>query len=58
MTLSKNRAESVKKYLAGKGVDATRLKPEWYGQTKPIANNATPEGRQKNRRVEMNVIFE
>ncbi|WP_341901586.1 DUF5723 family protein [Fluviicola taffensis] len=58
MTLSKNRAEAVKKYLASKGVDATRLKAEWYGQTKPIATNATPEGRQKNRRVEMNVLFE
>jgi outer membrane protein OmpA-like peptidoglycan-associated protein len=58
MTLSKNRAESVKKYLASKGVDAARLKPEWYGQTKPIATNATSEGRQKNRRVEMNVIFQ
>jgi outer membrane protein OmpA-like peptidoglycan-associated protein len=58
MTLSKNRAEAVKKYLASKGVDAARLKPEWYGQTKPIATNVTPEGRQKNRRVEMNVLFE
>jgi outer membrane protein OmpA-like peptidoglycan-associated protein len=58
MILSKDRAESVKKYLASKGVDAARLKAEWYGQTKPIATNATPEGRQKNRRVEMNVIFE
>lgn len=58
LILSKNRAEAVKKYLASKGVDATRLKPEWYGQTKPIATNATPEGRQKNRRVEMNVLFE
>lgn len=58
MTLSKNRAEAVKKYLAGKGVDPARLKAEWYGQTKPIATNATPEGRQKNRRVEMNVIFQ
>ena len=58
MKLSKDRAEAVKKYLASKGVDATRLKAEWYGQTKPIATNATPEGRQKNRRVEMNVIFQ
>ncbi|AEA44330.1 DUF5723 family protein [Fluviicola taffensis] len=58
LTLSKNRAEAVKKYLTSKGVDATKLKPEWFGQTKPIATNATPEGRQKNRRVEMNVIFE
>ena len=58
MKLSKDRAESVKKYLTEKGVDASRLKAEWYGQTKPIATNATPEGRQKNRRVEMNVIFQ
>lgn len=58
MKLSKDRAEAVQKYLAAKGVDITRLKAEWYGQTKPIATNATPEGRQKNRRVEMNVIFQ
>jgi outer membrane protein OmpA-like peptidoglycan-associated protein len=57
MKLSKDRAEAVKKYLASKGVDVSKLTAEWFGQTKPIADNATPEGRQKNRRVEMKIVF-
>jgi outer membrane protein OmpA-like peptidoglycan-associated protein len=56
MNLSKKRAEAVKKYLVSKGVSAERLKTEWFGQTRPIAPNTTPEGRQKNRRVEMLII--
>lgn len=56
LTLSKKRAESVKKYLVSKGVPADHLKTEWYGQTRPIAPNTTPEGRQKNRRVEMLIV--
>jgi outer membrane protein OmpA-like peptidoglycan-associated protein len=56
MTLSKKRAESVKKYLVSKGVPADHLKTEWYGQTRPIAPNTTEAGRQKNRRVEMLII--
>ncbi|CAN5866878.1 DUF5723 family protein [soil metagenome] len=56
MTLSKKRAESVKKYLVSKGVGANHLKTEFFGQTRPIAPNTTPEGRQKNRRVEMLII--
>jgi outer membrane protein OmpA-like peptidoglycan-associated protein len=56
MTLSKKRAESVKRYLVSKGVNATHLKTEYFGQTRPIAPNTTPEGRQKNRRVEMLII--
>jgi outer membrane protein OmpA-like peptidoglycan-associated protein len=39
-----------------KGIDEKRLITEWYGQTRPIAPNNTPEGRQKNRRVEMLII--
>ncbi len=58
MVLSKQRAEAVKAYLASKGVDVTRLKPEFFGETKPVATNDTPEGRQKNRRVEMKILFE
>lgn len=57
LQLSKDRANSVKKYLVSKGVDEARIFTEWFGQTKPIASNKTPEGRQKNRRVEMNVQF-
>lgn len=56
MKLSQKRAEAVKKYLVGKGVIANRFKVEWFGQTKPIADNKTLEGRQKNRRVEMVII--
>jgi outer membrane protein OmpA-like peptidoglycan-associated protein len=56
MTLSKKRSEAVKKYLNSKGVDEKRFIVKWYGQTKPIGDNKTPEGRQKNRRVEMLII--
>lgn len=55
LTLSKKRAEAVKKYLVKKGVSATRFEVKWYGPDKPIAPNDTEEGRQKNRRVEMTI---
>jgi outer membrane protein OmpA-like peptidoglycan-associated protein len=58
MTLSKNRAQAIAKYLQGKGVAKDQLIPEWFGDTRPIADNKTPEGRQKNRRVEMQIEFE
>jgi outer membrane protein OmpA-like peptidoglycan-associated protein len=58
MTLSKNRTQAVGKYLQGKGVPASQLSMEWYGETRPVADNSTPEGRQKNRRVEMQIEFE
>jgi outer membrane protein OmpA-like peptidoglycan-associated protein len=57
MELSRKRADSVKKYLMDKGVDGSKLQTEGFGLTKPIADNKTAEGRQKNRRVEMNVIY-
>jgi outer membrane protein OmpA-like peptidoglycan-associated protein len=50
--LSLRRAESVSKYLVEKGIDGKRLRVEGRGQTEPVASNATPEGREKNRRVE------
>ncbi|OPY91103.1 MAG: Outer membrane protein Omp38 precursor [Syntrophus sp. PtaU1.Bin208] len=52
MKLSQSRADSVKDCLVKDfGIDASRIKAVGYGQDKPIASNATPEGRQKNRRV-------
>lgn len=54
--LSQARAESVVKYLNLKGITLDRLTAKGYGQSKPITTNATEEGRQKNRRVEMKVI--
>ena len=51
--LSQRRADAVKKYLAEKfGIEASRLTTKGYGQTRPVASNATKDGRQKNRRVE------
>ncbi|HET7024638.1 MAG TPA: OmpA family protein [Gemmatimonadales bacterium] len=53
-TLSEKRAAAVKAYLvANYGVAAARLTTKGYGETKPVATNDTPEGRQDNRRVEL-----
>ncbi len=57
LILSKKRAEAVKNYMITKGIDASRLNTLYFGETQPIATNDTPEGRQKNRRVEMKIIF-
>lgn len=53
--LSQARADSVRSYLVSKGIAGSRLTAAGFGQTKPIANNATPEGRQRNRRIEFSV---
>jgi len=51
--LSQRRADSIKEYLVKKfRIDGARLKAVGYGPSKPVASNATKEGRQKNRRVE------
>ncbi|MBW4891944.1 OmpA family protein [Mucilaginibacter sp. HMF5004] len=52
MSLSKDRAESIKAYLVSKGANASRIEATGYGETQPIASNKTAAGRQKNRRVE------
>jgi len=51
--LSQNRANSVKQYLIDKfGIDATTVEAVGYGPSRPVADNSTPEGKQKNRRVD------
>lgn len=52
LTLSAQRAESVKNYLIGKGLVASRFRTTGLGIAEPIATNDTPEGRSQNRRVE------
>jgi len=56
LKLSKDRAAAVRAYLLGKGVAASRLESEGFGQTKPVATNDTDDGRSKNRRVEFKVL--
>ena len=56
MKLSKNRAKSVLIALVDEGVDESRLKSEGYGQSMPIGDNATEEGKALNRRVELRKI--
>ncbi|MBK9358982.1 MAG: OmpA family protein [Bacteroidales bacterium] len=58
MELSKNRTQAVKDYLIKQGVEEFRITAEWFGQERPVADNKTPAGRQKNRRVEMKIVFD
>lgn len=55
--LSERRAESVKKYLVGKGIAGQRLNTRGFGETWPVASNLTREGRAKNRRVEFAPVW-
>jgi OOP family OmpA-OmpF porin len=50
--LSQRRADSVRTYLIGKGVEGERLTAVGYGESQPVATNDTPAGRAENRRVE------
>ena len=54
--LSLRRASAVKAYLVSKGIEANRIHTEGKGETQPIADNKTKEGRAKNRRVEIEVV--
>ena len=54
--LSVRRAEAVKAYLVGKGIEKNRVYTEGKGEKQPVADNKTTEGRAKNRRVEIEVV--
>ncbi|MCS7028281.1 MAG: OmpA family protein [Bacteroidia bacterium] len=56
--LSENRAKAVADWLIKKGIKAERISYKGFGNTKPIADNNTPEGRAKNRRIEFEVVQE
>jgi len=57
LILSQKRTESVKTYLMSQGIMESRLTGIGYGETKPISDNSTPEGRAKNRRVELKTSY-
>ena len=54
--LSLERANAVKDYLLKGGIDTVRIRTKGYGKSKPKADNATEEGRQINRRVEIEIL--
>jgi OmpA-OmpF porin, OOP family len=54
--LSERRARAVLDYLANAGIERSRMTSRGYGQTAPIADNATDAGRAQNRRVELRVL--
>jgi outer membrane protein OmpA-like peptidoglycan-associated protein len=56
MELSWQRAQAIKEYLAANGIDPLRVSTIGYGATKPLASNLTEEGREKNRRVEVQIV--
>lgn len=58
LRLSQKRSTSVAAFLVNRGITESRFVVEWFGESKPIYPNDTAEGRQKNRRVEMEVVFE
>jgi outer membrane protein OmpA-like peptidoglycan-associated protein len=56
LTLSKERAGAIREYLISQGVDAKVLVSKGFGSSKPVGDNDTEEGREKNRRVEFNIL--
>jgi len=55
-TLSENRARTVASYLGTQGVSSARIRSQGFGETMPVADNATDAGRQRNRRVEIKIV--
>ena len=56
MDLSRRRAEAVRNYLIGRGIDATRLESKGFGPDAPLESNKTRAGKAKNRRIEFKLI--
>lgn len=56
MNLSRQRAQAVTDYLVSQGIDSQRFTTKWYGEVQPRFDNGTPEGRTKNRRVELGIV--
>ena len=56
LKLSQDRADSVVKYLVGKGVTEDRMRPVGHGDANPIGDNQSSKGREQNRRVEFNIV--
>ena len=56
MMLSKNRAYAVTNYLSQNGISSGRLTTNWFGETQPLHDNNTAEGRAKNRRVNIAIL--
>ncbi|MFC4723050.1 OmpA family protein [Geojedonia litorea] len=56
MSLSKNRAYAVTNYLINKGLSSGRFTTNWFGETQPMYDNSTAEGRAKNRRVNVAIL--
>lgn len=56
LKLSQDRADAVREYLIGKGIEPDRVASKGYGETVPVAKNDTPEGQQTNRRVEFKIL--
>lgn len=54
--LSEARAKAVVDYVVGRGIEEARLEFKGYADSQPVADNSTPEGREKNRRVEFKVL--
>lgn len=55
--LSKQRVQSTKNYLSLKGIDNSRFNTSAYGEKKPIASNENADGKQQNRRVDIQIIY-
>ena len=56
LALSQERAAAVKNYLVSKSITADSMSAEGLGSNRPVADNATPDGRKKNRRIEFEVL--